>query len=209
MLLTRLMNTPHRVQQVVGIGLGLGVLLMPLVTAVEIILALQKQSKQITELREHSGKLAGLADLKDEALRLSNSGFGQSGVGLLIETENLPIAKANLQSRISGIAATHAVAVQSSGSVPDVEEGGLLLIGLRADISGANEAIANFLSEVESTRPQLLVREFTLRSEGTPLPGTQPTLTASIRLYGAIRQLAPESAAVDGPAAIETTGQIQ
>ncbi len=209
MLLTRLMNAPARLQQGVAIALALAALAIPLALAEKAATALREQSQQITELRERAGKLAGLAAIKDEALRLVHSGSDKSSAGLLIEADNLPIAKATLQSRISAIALAHGVAVSSSGGVPDVEESGLLLIGLRADVSGTNEAITGFVSEIESTRPPLLVREFALRSDGTPLPDMQPMLSASIRLYGAIRLPAPEKSAVKVQTNNRDVGQVQ
>ncbi|MGB8818477.1 MAG: type II secretion system protein GspM [Rhizobiaceae bacterium] len=191
MLLTRLMNAPRALQDGVAVLLGIMCLLLPLFLAAEAAALLRGQSAQIAELRARAGRMAGLAAMKDEALKLAAAPIDTGSGGLLIEAENLPIAKANLQSRISAIAQAHGAAVSSSGGVPDIVENGLLLIGLRADISGTNEAIEGTLSDIESGKPPLLVREFTLRSEGAPLADRPMTLTASIRLYGVVRQAAP------------------
>ncbi len=191
MLLTRLMNAPRALQDGVAVLLGILCLLAPLVLAAQAALLLRSQSQEIFDQRARAGKLAGLAAMKDEALGLAQTPVDASNGGLLIEAGNMPIAKANLQSRISAIAQAHGAAVSSSGGVPDIKENGLLLIGLRADISGTNEAIEGTLSDIESGKPPLLVREFTLRSEGAPLADRPMTLTASIRLYGAVRPPAP------------------
>ncbi len=208
MLLTRLINSPRQLQHGIAVAMAMAALAIPLALAAKAAIVFRDQSQQIIELRERAGKLAGLAALKDEALKLAHSGSGESSAGLLIEADNLPIAKANLQSRVSAIALAHGVAVSSSGGVPDVEENGLLLIGLRADVSGTNEAIAGFVSDIESTSPPLLVREFTLRSDGTPLPDMQPVLSASIKLYGAIRLPAPENPAVKDQTNNQDVGQF-
>lgn len=203
MLLTRLMNAPLQFQQGVAGLLAILFLFAPLALAAQAIHVLQDQSRQIVELRERAGKLVGLAAMKDEALKLAITPAEGGGGGLLIEAENMPIAKANLQSRIGAIAQAHGASVSSSGGVPDVEENGLLLIGLRADISGTNEAIEGTLSDIESGKPPLMVREFTLRSEGAPLADRPMTLTASIRLYGAVRPQGPAAsveATVPAPA---------
>jgi hypothetical protein len=187
MLLTRLMNAPRALQEAMAALLALLCLLAPLALAAEAAAILRAQSREILDLRTRAGKLAGLAAMKHEAVTLARTPADTSSGGLLMEAENMPIAKANLQSRICAISQAHGAAVASSGGVPDIEENGLLLIGLRADIYGTNEAIEGTLSDIETGRPPLLVREFTLRSEGAPLADQPMTLTAGIRLYAAVR----------------------
>jgi Type II secretion system (T2SS), protein M subtype b len=125
--------------------------------------------------------------MKDEAQRLAAASANEDRSNLLLQADNLPIAKANLQSRIGALAQTHGVTVTSSGAVPDLKENGFLLIGYRADLSGSNDAVGRFLTVIETMMPPLLVREFTLRAEGVSLPGQEPTLSASIKLYVAMR----------------------
>lgn len=187
MLLAKLMNAPLKLQQAVALAIAAVLVVIPLITAIKFVSIISAQSRQIVEMREHAGKLSALASLKNEALRLEATSANDGASSLLLEADNLPIAKANLQSRIGALAQTHGVTVGSSGAVPDVEENGLLLIGLRADLSGSNDAIGRMLLEIETIRPPLLVREFTMRSEGAPLPDQEPTLSAGIKLYVALR----------------------
>ena len=204
MLLMRLMNAQRKLQQAVALAIAAFLVVIPVIAAIKLVSVITAQSRQIVQMREHSGRLSALASLKDEALRLAAIPANDGGSNLLLEADNLPIAKANLQSRIGALAQTHGVTVASSGAVPDVEENGLLLIGLRADLSGSNDAIGRMLLEVETIKPPLLVREFTMRSEGAPLPDREPTLSAGIQLYIALRNISGKAASeVQGSSADE------
>jgi Type II secretion system (T2SS), protein M subtype b len=187
-MLIRLINLPRRIQFYVASIVAIVAALVPVCLTLAVLFALKEQSTQIEELRVRAGKLVAIAAMKEQATRIAAAPLSPATSALLIDAENLPIAKANLQSRVSAIAAAHNASVSSSGSVPDVVENGLLLIGLRADISGTNEAVEGFLGEIESSKPLLLVREFLLRSQGAPTLDAAPILTASIRLYGATRR---------------------
>jgi Type II secretion system (T2SS), protein M subtype b len=205
MLLTRLMNAPQAVQNGVAVLLGIAFFVVPLVLVAETVTLLREQSYEIDELRARAGKLAMIVAMKGDPQPLVNTGNS----GLLIEAENMSIAKANLQSRISAIAQARGAAVSSSGSVPDIGDNGLLLIGLRADISGNNESIKGTLSDIESARPPMMVHEFILRSEGAPLADRPMTLTASIRLYEAARRPKVSAADVDSAQGAEKGAEPQ
>lgn len=200
MLLIRLMNLPRAYQSALALGIGLIAFAAPMALLTAVVLTLRGQSAELHDLRVRAGKLAVLAALKDDALNVLQQPAEGTNNALLISAESLPIAKANLQSRINAIVAAHGGSVASAGDVPDVSETGLLLIGMRADISGTNEAIEGILSEIEASKPPLLVREFVLRSEGAPPADRAPTLTASLRLYGATKPA--ETLAVTQDAAI-------
>ncbi len=186
-MLIRLMNLPRKIQLVLAAALAVLFALLPVCLTLVVLSVLREQSAQIDEMRHLAGKLTALASMKHQAIKIASTPGDQSSSELLIEAENLSIARANLQSRIGAVAAAHGVLVSSSGSVPDLNENGLLLIGIRADISGTNEAIEGVMGEIESSTPPLLVREFVLRSEGALPLDSPPTLTASVRLYGATR----------------------
>lgn len=191
MLLIRLVNLPRSYQSAFAIGLVIVALAVPLLLFACMVSALIAQTNEIADLRLRAGKLAPLAALRDEALKLARLPAQTAASGLLIEAENLPIARANLQTLVNAIVAAHGGLISSSGDVPDIEEKALLLIGMRGDISGTNETMARMLAEIESHRPPLLVRELLLRAEGSPPPDLPTTLTASIRLYGVINPVVP------------------
>lgn len=195
MLLARLMNAPWMLQQSVALAIAAVCVVVPLHAATKLVSVLGAQSRQIIEMRENAGRLNALASMKGEALRLAAILANDGSSNLLLEAGNLPIAKASLQSRIGTLAQTHGVTVASSGAVPDMDENGLLLIGLRVDLSGSNDAIGRMLSEVETMKPPLLVREFALRAEGAPLPDQEPALSAGIKLYVALRSPGAKPAA--------------
>jgi hypothetical protein len=191
-LLIRLVNLPANRQSIIAIAFALIAIVLPALFLAMLASVLISQSNEIHDLRIRAGKLAALAALKDDTVEMQSQPENGAAIALLITGENLPIAKANLQSRFNAIVAAHGGSVASSGDVPDVTDKGLLLIGMRADISGTNEAIEGVLSDIESSKPPLMVRELMLRSEGAPPSDRPMTLTASFKLYGAIKPFVPD-----------------
>jgi hypothetical protein len=187
MLLVWLMNLPKGYQFAIALVFAAIALAIPLTLLVAFAAAFVAQNDELQDLRVRAGKLSAMAALKGDALKTLQLPAEGPNNTLLISAESLPIAKAQLQTRINAIVAAHGGSISSSGDVPDVAEKGLLLIGLRADISGTNDAIEAVLSEIESSRPPLMVREFILRSEGVPPVDRALVLTASLKLYGAIK----------------------
>ena len=185
MTLTRLLNLPARLQELIALALFVAGLLSMATLATQALFVLADQRQTISDLRETAGKLNRLAGMKDSVKAQTLD--AADGDGLLLMAPSVSIARADLQSRITAIAQSHAAAVASVGDVPDLTEQGLMLIGVRAIISGTNDAIQKTLLEMESVKPPLLVREFVIQTSGIDAADRPAELSVQFQVYGAMR----------------------
>lgn len=185
MTLARLLNLPLRTQEYAALALFGAVVLLAATIVLQAFLMLAGQNEAIVGLREQAGKLIQLANLKDTVK--SQPSDTADGDGLLLVAQSASIARADLQSRITAIAQSHNAIVASVGDVPDVFENGLTLIGVRANISGENDAVQKTLVEMESVRPPLLVREFVIQASGVEAADRPTDMSVQFQVYGAIR----------------------
>jgi hypothetical protein len=193
MLLSRLINAPLRIQKIVAGGL---LLLFCAIAGGCIWLVIETVSAdqdRLTELRERAGKLTQLVEMKTRLQPLDLDSVDEVGRGLFLEAESLTIGRANLQSTIDAVAQSHSLVLASAGSVPDIDEKGIKLIGLRIDVTGTYEAIQKAIIDIETVRPPLLVRELTLRQTSGEAGDRPVELAAQIKIFGAFR-LAGQSA---------------
>jgi Type II secretion system (T2SS), protein M subtype b len=192
MLLTRLINAPMRLQKFAAAALlALGLTLAYVLAASAFAFVRDKQA-ELTDLREKAGRLTQIAGMKGSVDLTPANAASQS---LFLEAESLTIGRANLQSRVDAIAQSNGLLLSSAGGLPDLEENGLKLIGLRVDLSGGYDSVHKAIVELETSMPPLMVRELAVRlasGEG----GDRPLeLAAQIKLFGAFRLTgAPESA---------------
>ena len=196
MLLTRLINAPIRLQKCAALALvALGLALAGVLGASAFAFVRGKQA-ELTDLREKAGRLSQIAAMKGSLELAPEDPVKADKQPLFLEAESLTIGRANLQSRVDAIAQSNGLLLSSAGGLPDLEEAGLKLIGLRADISGGYDAVHKAITDLETSMPPLMVRELAVRlasGEG----GDRPVeLAAQIKLFGAFRLSgAPESAA--------------
>ena len=196
MLLTRIINAPMRLQKCAAAALlALGVALACALAASAFAFARDKPA-QLTELRERAGRLAQIAGMEDSVEPALDDPASAGSQQLFIEAQSVTIGRANLQSRVDAIAQSNGLLLSSAGGLPDLEENGLKLIGLRIDLSGGHDAVHKAILDLETSKPPLMVRELAVRlvsGEG----GDRPLeLAAQIKLFGAFRLAgAPESAA--------------
>jgi hypothetical protein len=187
MLLARLINTSLRIQKTMAVGL---LLLLCIFMGEFILLVVQTVSTdrdRLIELREQAGKLTQLAAIGNGLQPLKLDIVNAANEHLFIEAESLTIGRANLQSSIEAIAQSNSLLLASAGSVPDLEEKGITLIGLLVDTNGSYEAIQKAIIDIETAKPPLLVRELTLRLISGE-SGDQPIeLAAQIKIFGAFR----------------------
>ncbi len=90
---------------------------------------------------------------------------------------------------MTSIAAAHGVKVLSVGNTPIRQRGNIRYAGLRADVSGTNEAIHATLFDIETSKPYLVIRNATIRSTlSSQASGKDgpPELVAQIQFYGAL-----------------------
>ena len=196
MILMRLINAPKAVQNAVAIlisGLMLLFVWIGLSFAAGVIIS---KASRLTEMRERAGRLTQMIALRDAAKLPVEVGGASGGESLFVEAESVAIGRANLQSRIEAIAQGNGLLLSSAGGLPDSEEDGLKLVGLRIDLSGAHDAINKAMADMEISKPPLIIREVSIRlaaGEGGDRP---PELAAQIKLYSAFRQSSP---AASGP----------
>lgn len=195
-MLTRLINAPLRLQKCAAAALlTLGLALVFALGASAFSLVEDKQ-EELTGLREKAGRLKQIVSMKGSFELAPDDAAHADTKTLFLEAQSLTIGRANLQSRVDAIAQSNGLLLSSVGGLPDLEENGLKLVGLRVDLSGGYDAVHKAILDLETSKPPLMVRELAIRlSSGEG--GDRPVeLAAQIKLFGAFRLTgAPESAA--------------
>jgi cell division protein FtsB len=191
MLLTYLLNLSAPIQRYIAVGLGLAAILLLVTSGWQSVGVLSDQNEVILQLRTQAGKLEQLAKMKGTIKNEIEK--PSDGEGLLLVAASAPIARAELQTRIIAFAQGHQASVASIGDVPDIVENGLTLVGVRANISGTNDAIQKAVLEMESVMPPLLVREFSIQTSGADLPDGPSDLSVQFQVYGAMHSDVLES----------------
>jgi Type II secretion system (T2SS), protein M subtype b len=196
MLLTRLINAPVRLQKCAAAALlALGLALACALAASAFVFIRDKQA-ELTDLREKAGRLAQIAAMKGSVELSPDDPAGADSQPLFLEAQSVTIGRANLQSRVDAIAQSNGLLLSSAGGLPDLEENGLRLIGLRADLSGGYDAVHKAIVDLETSKPPLMVRELSIRLASGEAGDRPVELAAQIKLFGAFRLSgAPESAA--------------
>jgi Type II secretion system (T2SS), protein M subtype b len=187
MLLARLMNAPLRIQKLIAGGL---LLLLGVIAGAVFWFSFEIVSaggERLTDLREQAGKLTQLAALKNGMQPMDLDATAAANQQLFLEAESLTIGRATLQSNIDTIAQSNNLQLASAGSLPDIDEKGIKLIGLRIDMSGSYEAIQKAIIDIETVKPPLLVRELTLRLTSGEAGDRPVELAAQVKIFGAFR----------------------
>ena len=81
---------------------------------------------------------------------------------IFIEGPSEAIALAGLQSRLSALAESHGLRLQSATGLPARDEGPLRLIGLHIESSGAIESVLRLVHGLETERPVLILEAMRL-----------------------------------------------
>jgi Type II secretion system (T2SS), protein M subtype b len=188
MLLTRLMNTSANFQRIIALGLLLLVSLTLFTAGWLAVENISSRQLALYEMRQRAGKLTKIANLKDSLwASREDSKLGEKEQ-LFHEAESLTIGRARFQSRIDAIAQSNNIVLASAGSIPDIDEQGIRLIGLRIDISGSYEAVNKTIVDIETSKPPLIVRELTVRLSAGEAGERPVELAAQIKIFAAFRQ---------------------
>ncbi len=187
MLLACLMNSSIALQRMVAI-LGL-VVLVAAMGGITWFAVSTIEGKQIAlvELRERAGRLTKLAAMKSGLQPSIAADTAPDTRQLFLEAESLTIGRANLQSSIEAIAQSNNIILASAGSVPDLDEKGIKLIGLRIDVSGSYEAIQKAIVDIETSKPPLLVRDLSVRLVSGEAGDRPVELAAQLKIFGAFQ----------------------
>lgn len=192
--LSKLMNAPLWLQRVAALALFAVVVLAAagsVLAATNVIAA--KRADLLAE-RERSGHLARIVAYADKFDPAANGPAAADIGALFLQAESPAIARANLQTRVNQLAARQKLGIASIGTVPDREENGYRLIGLRADVTGSFEALHALIMNAESVMPPLLIQEMTLRRVNLGQNAKNPdqaVLSGQLRIYAAFQQLDP------------------
>jgi Type II secretion system (T2SS), protein M subtype b len=187
MLLTRLINAPMRLQKSAAIALLLlSLAIAGMAGALSVDFMAGKRTVLI-DLREKAGRLTQIVALKDSVKPSVDSSTEDGSHSLFLEAESLTIGRANLQGRIEAIAQSNGLLLSSAGGLPDLEEAGLKLIGLRVDLSGGYDAVHKAIVDLETSKPPLMIRELALRLASGEAGDRPLELAAQIKIFGAFR----------------------
>ncbi|MGR9355886.1 type II secretion system protein GspM [Rhizobium leguminosarum] len=185
-ILIGLMNASPRIQRGAALGiLGLGVL-SAVWLAMLAIAHLSEQANEIDERRFELGRLNAVLEQKP-----ADSGAAPAtaptSAGVYLDGETMPVTRARLQERISGIAAQAGAVVVSVNSVADSAPDGVPLIGVAVDIQGSLKAIRDAIFQMEASEPPLMVRKALIRMTSPIQEGQLQAplqLAATIEIYG-------------------------
>ncbi|MEZ5810811.1 MAG: type II secretion system protein GspM [Rhizobiaceae bacterium] len=187
--LTALLNAPKALRRTAAL-----LLLVAVITAVGgltwlTVSSLAREAAGVDERRQILGNLHSIISLR-KALTDREKTAGETEAGPeFLNGSSEAVIRANLQSRLTEIAATHGVKILSVGNTPIRQRGNLRYAGLRADFSGTNEAVLATLFDIETSKPYLVIRvaniRSTLASQASQKPGPEE-LVVQIQFYGAL-----------------------
>jgi hypothetical protein len=109
------------------------------------------------------------------------------GDQLFLQGENEAVITAGLQGWLQEQAASAGAQINSVSNARMDGENDIILVGLRANLSGSMEAIHQVVAAVEASQPRLFIKEMDLQSNYQEAYGldTPPELSATILMLGA------------------------
>jgi Type II secretion system (T2SS), protein M subtype b len=95
---------------------------------------------------------------------------------------------ATVQSKLKEIALSVGAQVNSASALKTRANGPIALVGANLQMSGSTPSVYNFISEVETAKPELFVDRILIRSDDGPgdITPKETILTVEIDVYGAI-----------------------
>lgn len=185
-MFTRLLNAPAYLQTLVALALlGIQVLVAVLVAQTFASDIVQRRDF-LLQTRERAGKMMQLAAIDLAAPRNLSDSQHETGK-LFKEPPSLAIARADFQQQVTDIAIRNGTSVASAGNLPDRDEADVTMIGLRVIFSGANDAVARTILNLETVAPPLIIKEINVHSAETGQPNQPIQLTAQLHVYTAVR----------------------
>lgn len=187
--LTALLNAPRALRR--GVALLILVVTVLAVGGLTWLTAtsLAREAAGVDKRRQVLGNLRSIISLR-KALSDRETTAGETGAGPeFLSGASEAVIRANLQSRLTEIAATHGVKILSVGNTPIRQRGNIRYAGLRADFAGTNEAVHATLFDIETSKPYLVIRTATIRStQSSRSPGKAgpEELVVQIQFYGAL-----------------------
>lgn len=175
-VLARLVAAPKAVQAAVALGLLLAMIAAPLAIVWFAYGQIAQLQNETLALREELGRRQQIAlqlpDLRaSQAAALSGDSF--------LRATSISLARAELQARVSAMAGARSLTLVSVSNLSEIETSGITWVGLDLTVTGDNNALYRFVSDMENTAPPFVVSRFAARV-GT---SSQPEdLTLQIRI---------------------------
>lgn len=189
-VLTRIMNLPAAWRRAVAFGLLL-VAAMVLLAPVGLALgALSAGRAEIADMRRLLGRLQQTIAAAEAVAAIAPAEPSAPLDEELWQGDTAALVRGQIQGRVNAIGAATGASVLAAANAPDRIEKEVTYFGMRLSVSGSNESLLSFLSEVEHLVPMLLFREANLRSAtGSVAAAGQPPsdLFAEIVVYGAVK----------------------
>lgn len=182
-LLTKLYNTNVATQRATAVVFGLLFVAILIGTPMLGILKVSADQDSLIEKRELLGQLIQTTKLNPKSVQPNDP----NETSLFFIGENEEIIKAELQSKISRLAASNGLKITSISGQKTESQNGLNLIGIRVELSGGLEAIHKTLFAIETSAPPLMTKSAVIRSANRGLQriSTAPTqISLELNLQG-------------------------
>lgn len=196
--LTRLLNSASGVRRGAAVALAVAVVGGAVAVGVAAVASVASHAESVHDKRQQLGRLQAVLSLKPALAAAHSSDGAEAERSEFLRGSNPALVQAELQAWLGLMAETHEVKLQSVGNAPPLEQEGMRYAGLRANVSGTNEAIQGLIYEIETTRPYLIIRQAQLHSTLTSQQGPRrgpEELVLQVQFYGA---LPPDTASADG-----------
>ncbi len=119
---------------------------------------LREQAENLEDKRQQLARFMAIRTLKPMLTREQQRENAKSDRPEFLIGESDAVIQANLQTRLTAMATANDAVLISVGNTPIAERAGTRYAGIRANITGTNEAIVGTLYAIETTTPFLTVR---------------------------------------------------
>lgn len=128
------------------------------------IATLEDRSAELTRKREALGRLDAVLAMKPIIENAKDVDLDSDNLPEFLRGDSEAVIQAGLQTRLDAIAKAAKAEVVSVGPTPTVERRGMRMTGLRANITGTNQAIIQVVAAIEAAKPYLTIRTAEINS---------------------------------------------
>lgn len=185
-MMLKLVNSPPKVQRAIALSLLVAFVLAVFWAIGAALLGLKQGFSDIEDKRRFLGRLEAVRSAA-VVFRKTNPMPAVDGAQLFLKGENEAVITAGLQGWLQEQAATAGAEINSVSNARMDGENGVVLLGLRANLSGSMEALHQVVAAIEASRPRLFIKELDIQSNYQETYGTDtpPELSATILMLGA------------------------
>ncbi|HEY7765781.1 MAG TPA: type II secretion system protein GspM [Aestuariivirgaceae bacterium] len=125
-------------------------------------LSYRARSDQILEHRRTLGRLEALVARSGDVDRLSETFHADQTPKLLHNAPTVPLLVALLRRQLQAKVTGHRAQFIGASEIPAREEHGITFVGLKLEISGSIDSLANVLTSLETAVPLLFIEKATI-----------------------------------------------